>query len=153
MTINYYDAGAGGAAVWTRITLICTARGSQKKNLSRPDIAAWYCATWLQTKPNPQLGGPFYPRVSRRGDWPRAVSRLLECATCRWQQQKSRADMSLSDVVWAVKCACSSTQTSRWPSSTILNSPRLVVETKKVRRESKTKSHLAKTPPTLIFCA
>ena len=33
MTINYHDAGAGAAAVWTRITLICTARGSPKKKI------------------------------------------------------------------------------------------------------------------------
>ena len=38
MTINYYDAGAGAAAVWTRITLICTARGSQKKILTVPTL-------------------------------------------------------------------------------------------------------------------
>ena len=37
MTINYYDAGAA-AAVWTRITLICTARGSQKKFLTVPTL-------------------------------------------------------------------------------------------------------------------
>ena len=39
MTINYYDAGAAAAAVWTRITLICTARGSNnKKILTAPTL-------------------------------------------------------------------------------------------------------------------
>ena len=38
MTINYYDAGGAAAAVWTRITLICTARGSQKKILTVPTL-------------------------------------------------------------------------------------------------------------------